>query len=133
MLLFELSSSQFRKFSAFLGVSARVSLMLTVFFLHRSIAVAQSGSLALSDITAELLAVNPDSHSVSVFDIKSGIRNRAEVAIPGIPQAISIDSSRTAFVTSRRSNTLEVIALETDSLAGCVEVGAAPDSGPAGV
>ena len=134
MLLFELSGGQFRKFSAFLGVSARVSLMLTVFFLHRGIGVAQSGSLALSDITAELLAVNPDSHSVSVFDVRSGIRKRAEVAIPGIPQAISIDSSsRTAFVTSRQSNTLEVIALETDSLAGCVEVGAAPDSGPAGV
>ena len=103
MLLFELSGGQSRKFSAFLGVSARVSLMLTVFLLHRDIAVAQSGSLALSDITAELLAVNPDSHSVSVFDVRSGIRKRAEVAISGIPQAISIDSrSRAASVTSRQ-------------------------------
>ena len=111
----------------FLGVSVRVSLMLAVLFLHRGVALAQSGSLALSDATAELLAVNPDSHSVSVFDVRSGIRKRAEVSIPGIPQAISIDSvSRTAFVTSRQSNTLEVIALESDSLAGCVAVGAAP-------
>ena len=100
--------------------------MLTVLFLHRGVSMAQSGSLALSDITAELLAVNPDSHSVSVFDVRSGIRKRAEVAIPGIPQAISVDSSRTAFVSSRQSNTLEVIALETDSLAGCLEDGAAP-------
>jgi YVTN family beta-propeller protein len=127
MFLFELSGGQSRIFGAFLGVSARVSFMLTVLFLHRSVAMAQSGSLALSDITAELLAVNPDSHSVSVFDVRSGIRKRAEVSIQGIPQAITIDSnSRTAFVTSRQSNTLEVIALETDSLAGCVEVGAAP-------
>lgn len=111
----------------FLGVSARISLMLAVLFLHRGVALAQSGSLALSDATAELLAVNPDSHSVSVFDVHNGIRKRAEVPIPGIPQAISIDSaSRTAFVTSRQSNTLEVIALESDSLAGCVAVGAAP-------
>ena len=89
MLLFELSDGHSWKFSVFLGVSARVSLMLTVLFLHRGVAVAQSGSLALSDITAELLAVNPDSHSVSVFDVRSGIRKRAEVSIPGIPQAIS--------------------------------------------
>ncbi len=110
---------------ALLGFSARASLILAVLFLHRGVALAQSGSLALSDATAELLAVNPDSHSVSVFDVHNGIRKRAEVPIPGIPQAISIDSvSRTAFVTSRQSNTLEVIALESDSLAGCVAVGA---------
>ena len=71
MLLFELSGGQSRKFSAFLGVSARVSLMLAVLFLHRGVDMSQSGSLALSDVTAELLAVNPDSHSVSVFDVRS--------------------------------------------------------------
>ena len=77
MLLFELSGGQSTKISAFLGVSVRVWWMLTVLFLHRGVSMAQSGSLALSDITAELLAVNPDSHSVSVFDVRSGIRKRA--------------------------------------------------------
>ncbi|HBW84078.1 MAG TPA: hypothetical protein DEF79_08575 [Gammaproteobacteria bacterium] len=127
MVLFELFDGQYNKFSVSLGISVRVSFILAVLFLHRGVALAQSGSLALSDAAAELLAVNPDSHSVSIFDIRSGIRKRAEVSIPGIPQTISIDSSsKTAFVTSRQSNTLEVIALESDSLAGCVPVGAAP-------
>ena len=126
MLLFELADNRSKRFVTAIEFSTRFSSILVALYAS-CVVQAQSGSITLSDASKQLLVVNPDSHSVSIFDVRSEISKRAEVQMLGVPQAISIDkNSRTAFVTSRQSNTLEVISLESDLLKGCVPVGASP-------
>ena len=87
---------------------------------------SSSSSIAITADGKTLLAVNPDSNSLSVMDTAQQM-NRAEIAVGVTPSAVAIDHfAQQGYVANQGSNSVSVIDLNALEVVAEISVGNRP-------
>lgn len=91
-------------------------------------ASSRSTNIALAQGGEKLVAVNTDSNSVTVFEVKGGggsLRQLAEISVGREPHCVAVKGNR-AFVTIAQSGSVWVINLDTFKVTKKIKVGTEP-------
>ncbi|MGH8488646.1 MAG: hypothetical protein ACREXS_07250 [Gammaproteobacteria bacterium] len=105
-----------------------ISLGLTALPASVYAASSRSTNIALTQGGQKLVAVNTDSNSVTVFEVKGGggsLRQLAEISVGREPQCVAVEGNR-AFVTIAQSGSVWVINLDTFKVTKKIKVGTEP-------
>ncbi len=100
----------------FLVSAPRQASLKTYQFVKQS-----SSALAITEDGSRLLAVNPDSNSVSVMDPLAG-EKLAELPVGDDPRMVALEGNTRAYVANRGSDTVSVIDLGELTIAATIEV-----------
>lgn len=89
----------------------------------------RSTNIALTKGGQKLVAVNTDSNSVTVFEVKGSggsLRQLAEISVGREPHCVAVKGNNRAFVTIAQSGSVWVIDLNTFKVTKKIKVGTEP-------
>jgi YVTN family beta-propeller protein len=92
-------------------------------------AASRSTNIALTEGDQKLVAVNTDSNSVTVFEVKGGggsLRRLAEISVGREPHCVAVKGNNRAFVTIAQSGSVWVIDLNKLKVTKKIQVGTEP-------
>lgn len=86
----------------------------------------ESRSLAWGSADTALLAVNPDSNSLSVIDVL-GLETLVEIAVGVDPRCVAVDiAGQVAYVSNRGSRSISIVDLAERAAVGTIDIGVLP-------
>ncbi|MGH8607806.1 MAG: hypothetical protein ACREX9_10440, partial [Gammaproteobacteria bacterium] len=123
------SRSVTRRFRSIATLVCLVFIGLAALPASANDASTRSTNIALTQDGQKLVAVNTDSNSVTVFDVKGGggsLRQLAEISVGREPHCVAVKGNNRAYVTIAQSGSVWEINLNTFKVTEKIEVGTEP-------